>query len=449
MKKIFNLLFVVALGVISTNCSKSFLDPDLQQSADKEGAIKNVDDLGSVINATYNRFRASAVLGRDGIVYGDVQSDNIVSTGATGRFIRVGQFDMLENSRYASDYWYNTYRVIATCNLAIDSNLESDGQVDFYRGQAYALRAFAHFNLLLKFGQQYVDGGSLGIAYIDKSVGPDHKPARETIAENYAKIIADYKMAISLMDAEYNPSNKSFLNLDAVNGLLGRAYLYNKNYSEAISASEAAIESGAYALLSTEDYFNFWVQAKTDSKEVMFQLGFNGNEQLNTTSLGYIFQDEGYGDLQVTSDLVEIYDADDVRGAFIVGGFNYGKFADLQGNNPIPIIRYSEVLLNIAEAKLNLNSEDTDAKDIIDLISTARGGSDYLALSLDNILLERRKELAFEGFRFYDLARNGRDINAVDGSAYVTQPYGSYTFAFPIPQSERDANTNMVQNKGY
>ena len=449
MKNIYKILFVIALGVMTTNCSKSFLDPDLQQSAEKEDAIKNVDDLGSVLNATYNRFRQSTLYGRDGIVYGDVQSDNIVSTGATGRFIRVGQFNMLENSRYASDFWYNNYRVIAAANLAIDAQLESEGQVDFYKGQAYALRALAHFNLLQKFGQQYVTGGTLGIAYIEKSVGSDYKPSRETIAENYTKIIADFKMAISLMDPSLNTIDKSFLNLDAVNALLGRVYLYNKDYAEAITYSEAAISGGNYSLLPKDEYAAFWYNAKTDSKEVLFQLGFNGNEQLNTTSLGYIFQDEGYGDLQVTDDLTGLYAVDDVRGAFIFSGFNYGKYSDLQGNNPVPIVRFSEVLLNIAEAKFNLDNADTDALDIINFISSTRGGFDYVNLTIENVLNERRKELAFEGFRFFDLVRNGKDIPAVPGSDYETQPYGSTTLAFPIPQSERDANPNMDQNDGY
>ena len=449
MKKIFNLLFVVALGVLTTNCSKSFLDPDLQQSAEKDSAIKNVDDLGSVLNATYNRFRQEEVYGRDVLVYGDIQSDNIISTGATGRFIRVGQFNMLENSAYALDYWYYSYRVIATANLAIDAKLESDDQVDYLKGQAYALRALAHFNLLQKFGQQFVTGGTLGVPYVEGSVGPDYKPSRETIAENYTKIIADLNMAVSLMDPAYNSSDKSFLNVDAVNGILGRVYLYNKDYANAIIASEAANPNNDYSLLPKADYFDSWVSAKTDSKEVLFQLGFNGNEQLNTNSIGYIYQDEGYGDLEVTDDLISLYEAGDVRSDFIVGGRNYGKYSDLQGNNPIPVVRYSEVLLNIAEAKFNINANDTDVKDILDFISTTRGGSSYLTVTIDDILLERRKELAFEGFRFFDLVRNGKDITAVPGSDFETQPYGSTTLAFPIPQNERDANPNIAQNEGY
>jgi hypothetical protein len=67
------------------------------------------------------------------------------------------------------------------------------------------------------------------------------------------------------------------------------------------------------------------------------------------------------------------------------------------------------------------------------------------------VLLERRKELCFEGFRFDDLARTGSDIPLVDQyrQTHGGPKYGSYKYAFPIPTVEMTANSNMVQNDGY
>jgi hypothetical protein len=68
------------------------------------------------------------------------------------------------------------------------------------------------------------------------------------------------------------------------------------------------------------------------------------------------------------------------------------------------------------------------------------------------VLDERFKELCFEGFRFYDLKRNNLPVqrNASDASpAWQTLAADSYRFVFPIPQSEINANPNMVQNTGY
>ena len=71
---------------------------------------------------------------------------------------------------------------------------------------------------------------------------------------------------------------------------------------------------------------------------------------------------------------------------------------------------------------------------------------------IDAIMLERYKELAFEGFRFWDLKRNDLPVNrlASDASAdWQTLPVGNYRFVLPIPNSEILANPNIRQNDGY
>ncbi|MDG1527732.1 MAG: RagB/SusD family nutrient uptake outer membrane protein, partial [Polaribacter sp.] len=68
-----------------------------------------------------------------------------------------------------------------------------------------------------------------------------------------------------------------------------------------------------------------------------------------------------------------------------------------------------------------------------------------------NILLERRKEFAFEGMRFHDLARRGMSIPLVDAinQSHGGPAYGNFKFAYPIPAGEVDVNSNVVQNQGY
>jgi hypothetical protein len=66
-------------------------------------------------------------------------------------------------------------------------------------------------------------------------------------------------------------------------------------------------------------------------------------------------------------------------------------------------------------------------------------------------MLERRKELCFEGFRFDDLARTQSDIPLVNEfqQTHGGPTYGNYKYAFPIPLVELNANSGMVQNFGY
>jgi hypothetical protein len=80
------------------------------------------------------------------------------------------------------------------------------------------------------------------------------------------------------------------------------------------------------------------------------------------------------------------------------------------------------------------------------------GASPYTApVTVDDVLAERRLELAMEGHRLYDLMRTGRDLASGDGSSYRTQsiPYGNYLLALPIPDAEIRANSNVTQNEGY
>ena len=74
-------------------------------------------------------------------------------------------------------------------------------------------------------------------------------------------------------------------------------------------------------------------------------------------------------------------------------------------------------------------------------------------VAINDIILERYKELAFEGFRFYDLKRRNlslqRDASDVDSPLWQTLPAGNFRFVYPIPAQELLANEAMVQNPGY
>ena len=66
---------------------------------------------------------------------------------------------------------------------------------------------------------------------------------------------------------------------------------------------------------------------------------------------------------------------------------------------------------------------------------------------LNEILLQRRLELAFEGHRFFDLKRRGQDL--IKGPHYFDVTYTDLRMLPAIPQRELDGNSNLVQNFGY
>ena len=89
-----------------------------------------------------------------------------------------------------------------------------------------------------------------------------------------------------------------------------------------------------------------------------------------------------------------------------------------------------------------MDRRDRDAAIAHGVEIRARAGAPVLAtVTLNDILLERDLELAFEGFRIHDLRRTQRNIG--------TRPYNSRDLVMPIPQSELDANPGLKQNPGY
>jgi hypothetical protein len=119
----------------------------------------------------------------------------------------------------------------------------------------------------------------------------------------------------------------------------------------------------------------------------------------------------------------------------------------------IPVIRIAEVYLNRAEAMATPGSpvfDETAALADLNRIATARGLADFTLAGPDlyeEILRQRRIELAFEGHRFFDLKRLGRDI--VKAPHYNTLSFTDIRVLAPIPTREVDGNRNLAQNPGY
>ncbi len=127
------------------------------------------------------------------------------------------------------------------------------------------------------------------------------------------------------------------------------------------------------------------------------------------------------------------------------------KFDDGIANaDNAPVLRITEMYLIRAEANFQNNSTtgDTPLNDINTL--RARAGLDALdRVTLEDILNERRKELAFEGHRRMDLLRNGLNLRRPGMPAESESAPGQAKTIFPIPVNELDLNPNLQQNSGY
>ena len=463
MKKfIYSIIVAIALLGSLNSCSKDSLEPTLAQQKAVETSITTLEDLQGILYGVYNRITATAYYGRDFIIYGEIRSDNAYANGNSGRFLTASEMDMGESDGYASDTWTSIYRVIASANILIGqdaTSFEGDAaEINHIIGQAYAIRALAHFDLLKLYGQQHVAaGGTLGVPYIMEYKGDDLTPARNSVTEVKGFIEADLDMALSLMTASQNDDSKQFFTTYGIHGLKSRVALYFGDWSTVITAAETVINSGLYSIIPEADFVASW--SADGAGNSILELAYSSTDNNNINGLAYIYRGGSYGDIQALDDLVSIFDAGDVRvsAAMLgvdVGGSdvlaNIGKYPSMDFSDNISLIRYEEVILNYAEALFETGSA-ANALTVLNQITAERGANSYAAATKANIIQERRRELCFEGFRFDDLARTGSDIPLVSPfqQTHGGPAYGSFKYAFPIPKVELNANSNMVQNEGY
>ncbi len=123
--------------------------------------------------------------------------------------------------------------------------------------------------------------------------------------------------------------------------------------------------------------------------------------------------------------------------------FDYGTPGD-QKDNDFAVFRLADVMLMKAEALLR-TSNAAGALPLVNAIRQKRGVADLAALTLDNLLDERGRELYWEGYRRQDLIRFGKYLNA-----YQEKPAtDAHVLLFPIPSSQLAVNPNLTQNPGY
>lgn len=461
------LISIIAMG---TACS-DFLEPSVDQEILAADAVGSLSDLVSVHAGIYDHMTPSGYMGRDFALHGDVSSDLATANDATNRFVQQRDFLYTVNSGIANSIWVFGYRAIANANLVINAEVPASPAANYTKGQAQALRALNHFNLLLAFGQQFVNGSDLGIPYVKTYAQGENTPTRLTVSETYTEIIADFTEAIALMEGASAPSDVlsgvTYMNPAAARALLSRVYLTQGDLANAITQADAVIGGRALATtLTDKDGFSAaW--ASGSGPNSLFELAYTSVDRLGINSVSNILLDTDYGDVQPTTEFINEHDlANDVRALLMTVddtpvaelGFRMtGKYPVVQGDDNIRVVRLAEVYLNKAEALARQSANSAEALQIINDLNELRTGvaNRYDGTNLlDQVLQERKLELAFEGHRLWDLLRNEKGVPIVSSTRTVAGfttvlPFGEHRLALPIPLGEMTSNSNMVQNFGY
>ncbi|HSH20244.1 MAG TPA: RagB/SusD family nutrient uptake outer membrane protein [Draconibacterium sp.] len=454
MRKIYFYISVVFIMLFAA-CGDSDLEPTLSNDIDVELGIHNLEDLQGIANGMHDRMTVTTYYGRNIQIYGEVRSDNCFANGKSGRFL--SEAGMAVNPDNSNGPWEAMYAVIASANIIIQQDMSKIlGDTDVLNqiaGQAHIARAMAHFDLLRLYGQQHASG-TLGIPYIKKYRGQEFSPLRSSVEENKKDIFEDIETGLGLMSEAHNPKAKHFISTYAGYALKARVALYFGEWEMAKSAAQIIVQSKKFEIADTTNFIGSW-KTKGAANSI-FELAFSTTDNNGFNSLQFIYRGPTYGDIEVLDDLLTIFDDADIRKSSAMIGYetdgenqrlrNIGKYPSADYSDNIALMRYEEVVLILAEAMIELG--ESDALEILNLIPAKRGALPYNSATKANVLLERRKELCFEGFRFDDLARTGSDIPLVDQfrQTHGGPKYGSYNYAFPIPTAELNANSNMVQN---
>jgi len=486
MKNLFTKSILIAgLFFTATGCEKA-IDKSPTHALSTENAFQSIGDFENSLSAAYNSLRGAGYYGRNMSVLPDMASDNLVQTiESLINFLEITDWSYTPQNGTIAETWLAGFSAINNCNIIINSidkfaTTTNQTRVNRIKGQATALRAMIHFDLMKYFADNLDrNSTSPGIPYnkasVLESAPPSFKPSRLTVKEVYDNIYADLTAATAALgsiDAPINTSTTRYrIDLVGLNAIQARVALYAKDWTIAINSATTVIN--ALPLASRAVYPTIWRDQSVS--EVAFASLFNTGEFLSRLA-GDVFsppinrsQQEGNPTLFATIDEVN-----DVRfGISVRRGFSttanpvrnstrlvvtkfLGKGTATDGVVDWKAFRTGEMFLIRAEARANSSQEGLALIDLNTLraarINGFVAGTETGTALTAAIALERRKELFMEGHRWFDLKRTTRVIDRGVISSPTTQAIlanNRREWVWPIPQGERDANPNMTQNTGY
>ncbi len=466
MKQTKYIAYLLAAVMMTSSCKKD-LDQQPTDTFSESNAFLTMDDI---------QLGANGAFGRYGTYANDMYVSALVSDEAKLGADNSGQGAITYRYQYASDNtsggdviggWGGYYTIIDQVNRilpkipVVTGTPEQEPRRNIIKGQMLALRAIAHFGLLQSYCKNYDPADTRGVPVMLVS-DPLAKPARNTMAEVMGQIEADLIEAKTLLPAVTSADfSDTVMNRINVAAYQARIALYKRDYDKAITYSTEVISSGIKPLVSGPQFQAIWTD-DTDN-EILFKIRYE-----TSAAIGSLWTTTGGNVYIAPSDkLIASYDASDIRLATYIGTNGSGNkyvnkfFESSRGGRVVHMkaCRTAEMYLIRAEAHAKKAAPDLTAGAADLNALRAQRISGYIdatfatATELINAVMEERfKELAFEGFRLYDLKRNNLPVQrlASDASAaWQTLDAGNFRFVLPIPNDEMLANPNMVQNDGY
>jgi len=505
MKKIFLSPYIILffIAMFFTQCKKSLLtiEPTIPINS-VDNYYKTEAEAIAAVNATYTPL--SAIYNGSAWHLGDIMSDDCDLGGGGGgdglETAELDNFNVTPFNPIINNMWAQCYYGILRANLVIERVPQVPVMNTSIRnrsnGEGRFLRALYYYHLVRVFGD---------IPLYTNVITADQSStiSRSSKQNVYTQIIADLKVAETLLPNTYVGDDKGRATAGTAKGLLASVYLTIGDKTNAAAKAKEVIDNKAlYGYDLWADYGDNFKLDNENGKESLFEVQYrSGGGQWSDYGAGQkmntffapraqdIVQSSGYGWNVPTKNFIDTYDKTgaaystiidkrrnasmwipgDTYGSYtqpasLVGspmGLNVKKYfvpvANTLGDNGgwtcalnVPIMRYAEVLLVYAEA-----AGPILGKAAIDQVRS-RAGLPAMATGLSDaqwltaVYKERRLEFAFEMHRWYDLLRHPDPTYflTVMRAAGKSNIQSKHRY-MPIPQGERDKNANLTQNDGY
>lgn len=503
------IISLVLVSLLTTACSKSFLEQSNPNAVNVDNNYQTESDIDLGVNGVYQLLRSGNCIGEGAGTWTDDRSDDINTTdnqSNNGEPFQFTSFTLVPSNTYLLSHWSALYKPISQANLVLakmeNISFSSEDRKNQFNAELKFVRALMYFNLVQEFG-----GVPLVTTRLTELGEIATNTYRETPATIYTQIVADLKEATeSKLPVVQSAASKGRVSLQAANALLGKVYLKMATFFPESRAANLDLakqyllaaynqrEFGALSEISFSSVFD--VAEKSSNQEIIFQIAYKqgdpnyssriaANNQAKGETINSLFLSQGGGGT-LTLDLMKEFEAGDLRGEF---SFKYAadpgiknyfitKFRDASagatnlgyGGNDWIVLRYADVILSLAEAYL-YSGDETTAISYLDMVRDRAGRPDYATMMTDAdyaarypslklaILHERRVELAFEHHRWFDLLRFFSPEELVnyfkskDQADYNNSPLSNISakdYYFPIPLNEANLNPEgMLQNPGY
>lgn len=479
----FKIISFLLIAAVAIGCNKSKLDPIPQTALSDAVAFSDSARSVQQVNGLYSALKAGQMYAGRYQVYQDVRGEEFINrTNNAVTAWLTWQFNLTASANEVQNFWAAGYAAINRCNVVIAGVTDAPISANLKKNliaEAKVVRATSYFMLMQLYARPFTDGNGSKLGVILKlqpetSSGENNQP-RATGAEIYTQILKDLNEAEPDLPVSYGTAafNTNRAHRNTAIALKTRVYLNMGQWPNVITEGNklvpnaapwnapSGVANGLQANVANV-YTNY------TNSEMILSMPFTALDVPGTQNgLGWYYNPGPNGGGEFALNLTApgiaadvTWRTEDARRALTVvsGGQTWLRKFPNPNNaaDPSPVIRYAEVMLNLAEALArNAAGTSVDAR-ALTILNAIRKRSDptitdFAPATKDElvalILKERRIELLGEGFRTSDISRIGATFPAKGGVGAVAPTTDQYIW--PISIAELLVNKTCQPNPGY